>query len=183
MTLAVLDKGRKYVNLAAIILLHNKVYNFFAAIFYHRLAGNIAAGLPHPCVKKSEEIIDLGCCADCGPWIFVDGLLFDTDYRTETGDFIHIRALQRAEHIASIRRKSLYISTLPLRKDSIKCQRGFSTTAKAGYNIQGVMWESDIYIFKIMHSRTIHIDAFSSFGFVRIYYNIAIIHFVSLLIM
>ena len=123
MSLTVLYKWGEYVYLAAIIFVENHSDDFVLSVLYHRVAVHITACLPHSCKKETKEIIYFGGCAYGTPRILVDGLLFDAYHWTQPSDFIYIRPFQRAEHIACVGGKRVYVSALPFGKDSVESQR------------------------------------------------------------
>ena len=102
MSLAVFDQRGEYVYLAAGVRFEDQVEDPVPGIFHHRGATEVAAGLPQPGEQQTEEVVNLGCCAHGGPWILVDGFLFDADHGAQAGDFVDIGAFHRTEHIAGI---------------------------------------------------------------------------------
>lgn len=123
----------------AVELFEDKVDNLFARIFDHRLSGDIADGCSGSRIEESEEVVDLGGGADGASGILVDGFLLDGYDGAETGDVVHVRTLEVAEHISGVGREGLDIATLTLGKDCVEGQRRFSLPLSPVMTVR-VLW-------------------------------------------
>ena len=128
-TLTVLYQWRQNIYLSVFILSDNQIHNLFIGIFHHFLARYIASRMPCTGIEKTEEIVYLSGGADCASGVSVDGFLFYGNHRSQAADMVYVGALEIAEHIAGIGRKSLYITPLTLCKNSIESQRRLARAA------------------------------------------------------
>ena len=64
MTLSATHERRKNIDSRIVIFRVNEVVNLVFSIFYHLLAADVRVSLAGTGKKKSEIIVNLGCCAN-----------------------------------------------------------------------------------------------------------------------
>ena len=104
----------------------------FVGVVHHLFAGDRGVGPRRPCVKQTQEIVDLGNGADRRTGVLVGRFLFDGDDGAQSGDFIHVGPLHRADELAGIGGERLHVAALPFGIDGVERQRRFARTAQSG---------------------------------------------------
>ena len=120
MPFTVTDQRSKQIRLLSPILIQDQLQRLLLGVLHHLLTAQVRISLSRPCIKQTEEVVNLGCRPDGRTRILVRRLLFDRDNRTQTGDLIHIRPLHIPQEITGVCGERLHITPLPFGKDRIK---------------------------------------------------------------
>ena len=102
MSFAVIDQRRKNHSLTSRILVKNQIDNLLLGVFHHLHAAPVRDGLAYPRKQEPQEVVHLGDCPYRTARILVDRLLLYGYYRAKPLDFVDIRTLQAAKHIARV---------------------------------------------------------------------------------
>ena len=79
MSLTIPDKWSKDEYFPIVIVVKNQFNHFFFRIFYHFLTCGIAVGTSGTGEEQSHVVVYLCSGSYSGTWIFIGGLLLDTD--------------------------------------------------------------------------------------------------------
>ena len=120
-----------------------------------------AIGDTDPGVKKPQIIIYLRHGSDRGTRIVRRRLLIDGDGWGKAVDGIDVRLRKVAEKLSGIARERLHIASLPLGKDRIEGQRGFSGSRHTRKDDEGVFRYLDIDILEVVFPRSFDDDIVS----------------------
>ena len=142
----------------AVVVGENNLEHLLHGVFHHLLARMVAVGRSGAGIEQSHIVVDLGGGAYGGAGVLVGGLLLDADYRTQSGDLVHVGALHATKEIARIGRESLDVAALPLGVDGVEGKRRLPRARQSGDDGQASTGYLHVDVFQIVHSGTVDID-------------------------
>ena len=145
----------------SLLQLHQLVYHLINALLAYLPAAARTMGDAHPGIQKSEIIINFGYRSHGRPGISVGGFLVDRDWRRKSFYFIYIRLFHLSQKLSGVGGKRFHISSLPLRINGIKSQRGFTRTRQSRENHKLISRNIYIQVFQVMFVGSPYFDIFS----------------------
>ena len=133
-----------------------QIENLVIGVFYHFLACVVREGFSGASIQKSEEIVNFSHGSHSRTRIFIGCLLFDGNYRAQSGNQINIRTFHVSKERPGISRKCFDIAPLPFGINSIESQRRFAATAKSCNYSKFISGDFDIYILQIVNTSSVN---------------------------
>ena len=158
-SLAGLDEWSQDEDGATLIIIQYEVDNLLLGILDHLLARSVGVGLTGTGKEQAQVVVHLGDGAHGGAGILIGGLLLYGDHGREASDLVYIGTLHATEEVAGIGREGLYIAALPLGKEGIECQGGFTATAQTGNHRERTVRDGGIDILQVMLAGSVDFDA------------------------
>ncbi len=142
----------KHQDLLAIEFLLDEFHDTLFGIAHHRLARNVTVRIRHAGEKQTQQVVDLRDSANGAPWITADGLLLNSDHRTETADEINVRSLYATQKLTCVGIERLDIPSLSFGMDGIERQTALPASAQAGDHHQTIARYAYVDILQVMNA-------------------------------
>ena len=152
--LAVLHQRRQQQHFLPRVLPTNQVYYLLVRIVHHLLPRQVRVCLAGARVEQTKIVVYLRDSAHRRTWIAARRLLVNGNHRAQPRYLVHIRALHVADIPPRIRRESVQIPPLPLRKDGVEGERRLPATRQTRYHRQRMPRYLHADILQVMHPST-----------------------------
>ena len=111
-------------------------------------------------IEHTEIIVDFRHRPYGGARIVAGGFLVDGNRRRQPGNLIHVRLIHLPQKLAGVSGQGLYILSLALRINGIKCQGRLPRPREAGKYDQLISRKLEINIFQIVLPSSLNHNAF-----------------------